>query len=463
MRIVVGDIESKVYTKDVRVLGIIRTVCRARPAGFQFMPKFKKGLWDGYISLMSSHRSFPTGLLGYVVPALNKRGYKVDIDWGDHHTDAVYTVTPDMLIGITLRDYQVDAANKLLGARRGIAKMATNSGKTEVMAAMLKVLDKRAIIIIHRKELLHQTAERLETRLGRSIGKIGDGIHQPSIITVAMIQTLHNMKGHYSYQDYFQSQEVVMVDECHHTSSDQMMDVLYQISGKYRYGFSGTPLKNDVLADMKLISITGRVIYDLGNAELIEQGYSAVPEVIVHEVYSPEKANWDMDYHVAYDRLIVNNHPRNRIIKAVAEDRDGIVLILVTRIEHGDTLKRMIPGSVFVHGGITTNIRQNVLKRMKSGRSGVYIASTIFDEGVDVPDVNIMVLAGGGKSDIKLLQRIGRGLRKKEGRNIIEIHDFLDDTNEYLLKHTEERIDVYTREGFKVKIDKAETSISDTV
>ena len=465
MRIVVGDIYSRVYSKDLRILAIVRKVCRARPSGFQFMSKYKNGSWDGFISLMETPSSFPTGLLGLVIPALEERNYNVEIDWGVYTDKPELYVFPSMLHGITLRDYQLEAIEELLKAQRGVAKMATNSGKTEVFAAILKALgDKKALIIVHRKELLHQTVDRLNLRLGRMIGKVGDGyVESGDGITVAMIQTLSGIMNapRTEFFHHFDTNEVVIVDECHHVSANQMMDALHKIPGKYRYGFSGTPLKDDVLADMKLMSVTGRVIVDVSNKDLIEQGFSAVPIVYMHDIIADKGVDWDLDYHSAYSQYIVNNSQRNDLIARLARESAKIgevVLVLVTQIEHGELLARKT-GGFFSSGKHTTKHRTNMLEDMRKGIPGVYVASTIFDEGVDVPAINTLILAGGGKSGIRLLQRVGRGLRQKPGENVLKVHDFIDDTNKYLMKHSEDRIDVYITEGFQIKTGE-ETTVS---
>ena len=457
MKIVVGEINSRVYSKDFRILAIVKKACSARPPGFQFMPKYKNSTWDGFISLMESTTSFPTGLLGLVVEALKAKNHKVEIDWGVYSNEPELYVGPTMLHGITLRDYQIEAIEKLLEAQRGVAKMATNSGKTEVFAAILKALgDKKALIVVHRKELLHQTVDRLSKRLGRTIGKVGDGyVESGDGITVAMIQTLSGILNapRTEFFHHFDTNEVVIVDECHHVSANQMMDALHKIPGKYRYGFSGTPLKNDVLADLKLMSVTGRVIVDVSNMDLIEQGFSAVPIIYMHDIISDKDDEWDLDYHSAYSQYIVNNSQRNDLIVDLAgkaAQAGEVVLVLVTHIEHGELLARK-SGGIFSSGEHTTKHRMNVLDDMRKGIFGVYIASTIFDEGVDVPAINTLILAGGGKSGLKLLQRLGRGLRYKPGENVLKVHDFIDETNKYLMKHSEDRIDVYVEEGFRIE------------
>jgi superfamily II DNA or RNA helicase len=210
---------------------------------------------------------------------------------------------------------------------------------------------------------------------------------------------------------------------------------------------SGTPLRYDMLADMKLLATTGDVIYDLSNAYLIEQGYSAKPTVYIKTIESRKRTDWDTEYQDAYNQLVVESDKRNAFIASYAKLNFGSTLILVNRLDHGKRLQEMIAGSIFVHGNDTTEYRQSVIADMRS-KAGIYIASPIFDEGIDVPGVDTVILAAGGKSHIKLLQRIGRGMRRKEGTNTLKILDFIDDTNKFLLDHSNERIDTYVKEGF---------------
>ena len=443
MKIKVGDIYSTILKPiDYSGLSVVREVCRARPSGFMFMKKYKMGMWDGYISLMGGFSKFPTGLLDRVVLALKNRDIKVE--YADMGLQQVvnWHVDEKMLNGITLRDYQVDAAIKLLNAKRGVSKMATNSGKTEIIAVILKSLKKRAIVVVHRKELLYQTAERIAYRTGFDVGRVGDGICEWKDITVAMVQTLSQRPFDFS------KTHVVIVDECHHTSSDQMMNVLYRIPGEYRYGFSGTPLKNDVLSDLKLISLTGEIITDISNKYLIDAGYSAKPKVNIITMESVSLDDWEAAYQDAYDSQIVNNADRNHAISKIANTSAGTVLIMVERIEHGEILNELIPKSVFVNGSFDSAYRKKILKKMKSG--GVFIATPIFDEGIDVPSISTLIIACGGNSSNKLLQRLGRGLRKKAYDNVVQVFDFLDDTNMHLFRHSENRIDTLIEEGFEV-------------
>ncbi|MFA5036574.1 MAG: DEAD/DEAH box helicase [Candidatus Izemoplasmatales bacterium] len=448
MDIIVDDRYST--TTEMKALPIIRQVCRARPDGFYHMPKYRSGMWDGYISLMKGLREFPTGLLSIVIRELEKTGWTVNII--DNTTVLPSRkISDDSLKGIKLRDYQYEAAEIMTNSRRGVAGMATNSGKTEVMAAILWSLNlPQTLVIVHRKELMYQTARRLEKRLGCKVGIYGDGVKSKKNITVAMIQTLAKDKK----IDYTGNQ-VIVVDECHHLSSNQMMDVIFNIPGSYRYGFSGTPLKYELLPDMKLAAATGDILYTITNDYLVKGGYSAVPKVHMHVVESYDVVDWEMDYKTAYDKLIVNGITRNVLIAKLARESKSLVLILVNRIDHGKKLADLLPNSIFVSGSDEAEYRNSVLDRMRTDDSGIFIATPIYDEGIDVPAVDTIILAAGGKSHVKLLQRIGRGLRKKENKeNILTVHDFLDDTNMYLLEHSQERADTYASEKFETIIDK---------
>jgi superfamily II DNA or RNA helicase len=453
----VGDINSTVLKprSHLDALAVIREVCRARPDGFQFMPKYKAKMWDGYISLMATISSFPTGLLTLVMKALYDKGYEINLLGQFGGIDA--KIDPSCLNDVTLRDYQTDAVEKLLFMGRGIAKMATNSGKTEVIAAIIKTLDiPSTIIIVHRKELMYQTAQRLEDRLGVEVGIIGDSMYSRCRVVVAMVQTLYNhliyMRRNKIKDMMFPDNELLVVDECHHVSSDSMMDVISHIPGRYRFGLSGTPLKYDVLSDMKLIAATGDVLVDVTNEYMIQEGYSAKPVIKMYIIEETNDALWKMDYPDAYKSMVVNNKQRNDIIIDYANVSEGVVLVLVNQLEQGRLLRDAIPDSIFVHGSDSTSHRQGVLGDMREATKGIFIASPIFDEGIDVPAVDTVILAGGGKGHVKLLQRIGRGLRQKAECNELIVIDFMDDTNKYLLEHSQDRIYVYEQEGFDIEI-----------
>jgi superfamily II DNA or RNA helicase len=216
------------------------------------------------------------------------------------------------------------------------------------------------------------------------------------------------------------------------------------------------------LNDLKLIAATGPVQIEVTNADLIDDGWSAVPTVYIHSIdYKKLGAvDWDTDYQCAYTNGIVDNAMRNDLIcdvtNALLTDNKS-VLILVNRIAHAENILESmrtmpLPSPVtFVNGSSTMDERRSALERLSIEPVAV-IATPIFDEGVDVPALDAVIMAGGGKSKWKLLQRLGRGLRRKEGENVVQIHDFDDYFNKYLDRHCAERIGVYVREGFRTEV-----------
>lgn len=448
-------IVSNLYTKFQLLVPVadmpgyiaqIREQCQARPEGYRYMPAFKAGHWDGYVKLISGDR-FPTGLLRGVLQALDGCGESIDVAYPDIPDVNISGIVPNMFDDIVLRDYQVDAAKTLLANSRGIASMATNSGKTEVIAAIARVVPGGVLVLTTSKDLLYQTAERLSSRLGEMVGVIGDGSKDSwQRVTVAMVQTLVRLPGL-----EIDAVDCICYDECHHLSSRTSQEVVYRIDAPFRFGFSGTPIKDSKLLDLMLIGATGPVLVDISNMELIDVGISAKPTVCMYEIDNlvcDETCTWQE----AYMECIVGNMYRNQVIADLVVCETGCTLILVERIGHGEALRKMIPGSIFVNGSNTSTQRVEVLDSMRTDVDIVVIATSIFDEGVDVPAIDTIVMAGGGRARGRLLQRLGRGMRKKGGSNELRVIDFVDYTNGYLTKHSVQRCETYEHEGFTVEV-----------
>lgn len=441
------------------ITNTVKTALRAHPEGYQHMPKYRRHMWDGYICLYSNNR-FPTGLLSLVTKALHEyeQEYEYEVVIEDNTRtllDPSQVAKPGFLNGVLLRDYQIAAIRELALAGRGVAHMATNSGKTYVIAGLCK-LSKNSIVLTHKKELLYQTAEVLEQATGMRAGLIGDGSRVSAApLTVAMVQTLHAMIGTEEFARFASETQTLIIDECHHTSSRTMYECVMAIQAIHRYGFSGTPLKHDKLADLQLVGATGDVLVRVGNGELIQAGYSAKPKILMYNVPDPTMDE-GMLYAAIYEAAIVENTNRNNLIvsKSIsALHKDMVVLVLVERLEHQEILEHLFRKEhvtpVSLNGSHSTEFRRESLDQMRTGDPGIYIATQILEEGVDVPAIDVMVMAGGGKSHIKVLQRVGRGMRRKGGNNRLWVVDFIDHAK-YLSKHSKRRLKIYRAEGFEV-------------
>lgn len=249
-----------------------------------------------------------------------------------------------------------------------------------------------------------------------------------------------------------------IADEAHHSSSTTWYDTFMLMeNAEFRIGLTGTVDKNDDPLNLgRLRGATGDTIVEISNDFLIRNGYSAKPTIHLETIDKPNEVIAG-SYREAYAEGIVENEYRNEVIARRVSDRvqnEKACLVIVNYTLHGELLEKRLKElgveCEFIHGSRTTEDRQGALDRLGRGELPVLIATTILDEGVDVSGINCVWMAGGGKSYKKVLQRVGRGLRKKEDGSGLEVYDFLDYTNNYLTKHTLERYDYYSAEKFDI-------------
>ena len=423
--------------------------CAVHPNGYWFSPKYKRGLWDGYIHFARNGR-FPTGLLEWIEKKASRSGIEITVS--DERGNPPKW-TPIGLVGVTLRDYQEEAVSAVLDTNflgipwpRGIIHMATASGKTNVLAALAGGYGQvRVVILVHRQELLYQTAKVLAEVLGEDVGVIGDGRAVVERVTVGMVQTLID----YLDEPFLQEVGVLLIDECHRLNAMTHLKVVQAIPAYVRVGVSGTPFKsNDLAQKLRVLGTCGDVLYQKRADELVNEGFIAPVTIQYATVMTPnaERLSWPD----AYERCIVDSEERNACIQQFVDESLEPTLVIVSRLLHGELLARRLE-CTFVSGAESSDFRQRVIQEMSAGMRRVLVASTIFDEGLDVPNVSRLVLAAGGKSEIQLLQRIGRGMRVSTGKERLEVLDFLDLGNRYTAKHSRERIETAAQAGFTVE------------
>lgn len=446
VNLVVSAAWTFMSSDDPKAIGIVDKYTSAFTSGYTWTAAYRSHRWDGKKHFLSKTRGrFPTGLVLIVQSALENAGYEVTVDYPQEEPDIVKEPS---VIGIELRDYQLEAIQLGIERKRGIFNMATNAGKTEVMAGLISALDLPTLCVVHRKELKEQTFKRFESRLGNVDN-----------IQVEMIQTLHARRTDKNTKHLLNETKVILVDECHHLPATTWYNLVQSSPAPYRFGFSGTPLRGRqeiTDRDLALVAATGVPIYEVGNETLIREGVSSKPYVEFHVVSNPQM--WSrMKFDKAYDIGIVQNGTRNRMIldHMKAEKLEGKkVLVLVQRIAHGETLSTN-SGDSFIHGGTSSQERHEEFEKFKNGDRSALIASTILDEGIDVPDIDTLILAGAGKTPWALLQRIGRGMRWKEGGvlKVIEYLDNMDYPDGVLSRHAESRLKfLEEQEEFDVKV-----------
>lgn len=244
--------------------------------------------------------------------------------------------------------------------------------------------------------------------------------------------------------------ELVIGEEAHEVSGDSYTEILRHCkNAHYRLALTATPfMKDDEEANMKLMASFGPVAIKITEKMLIDRGILAKP----YFKYIPSRKRpmhllrntaWQSAYRIG----IVENAERNQdVVNAAlwAKEWGLTSMCLVQHTNHGEILRAKLNEAglraEFIHGESDTDMRADALKRLGQGQIDVLIGTNILDVGVDVPAVGVIILAGGGKAEVALRQRIGRGLRaKKKGPNVAFVFDFEDSFNNHLIGHAQTR------------------------
>lgn len=440
---------------------------------YRFMPHYKSGAWDGKKRFFhKGNKTFLTGLLPFVLKLADKKGFKIKLI---DKREIPEIKRKNYKVGKKLlRPYQKKEFSKVLRTSlgifpdttlywpRGIIKHPTRSGKTYFASGIIRAIDQPTLFIVGRLDLLDQTRDDFATALRmkkKEIGIIGDQKVRLKKFTVATVQTLWSRRGNSAMQDFLDSIQVLIIDECHHVSNGQYHKIVERCPAPYRFGLSGTPLSRGDLGDIMLVGDTGEIISELKRKKLEKDGWLSTATVYLIDMATP-KLKPRLPYQAAYHRGIVKNDNRNEVILEEAEEawrkRKEHVLILVRYLPHGRELLRRLRNksinAVFLKGSSSLKKRRKFVKKVQNSKKPlIIIATSIFDEGRTLPDIRTLILAGGGASRIKLVQRIGRGVNlKSSGENTVRVIDFIDRTHKFLEEHSLERIAACKQEGFKI-------------
>lgn len=434
--------------------------------GYRFSEAYKKRRWDGKKHLFNlKTKSMPAGLATAVTAAIREDdpGARVTInDCREQHAPVIGNHGFE-LDGVRFEgryDFQLEAAKIAVAKKRGILKIATNGGKTEIACAITKHLAVPTVFLVPGLELLYQARDRFVKRLGLSvdeIGIIGDSEARTGLwITVATVQSLSTrLQNDPHILESARRWQLVFSDECHTTgSSETGYEVMDQIPAYYRFGLSGTPLDRSDGADLRLIAQTGEIIYEVPNKLLVERGISVQPYVEMVRIDQPQLPK-SLPWSAANKQGVIENVVLNTKVVEKAREyaNDGCqVLVMVDLIKHGTTISKLLQREApelvhqFINGKEDTETRQEALRRFAAGEINVLLATSILDQGVDTPAIDVLIFAGGGKAKIRTLQRAGRGLRRGKNKDKLVIVDFANFTHKYLTKHSLQRLKTYKSE-----------------
>jgi superfamily II DNA or RNA helicase len=398
-----------------------------------------------------------TGLIPYVILLLQKinEQYEIIDMRTKPESNANFNIDPNF----SPRDYQKNIIDNI--SSREIIQAATGAGKTYIMAEIIAKYDVKPVLVMAPKvSLAMQIQEEFTKFLNTKVGICGGGFKDIQDITICTPQSVP--------QELTSTCKLLMWDEFHNASADFIQSVSNKcINAFYRYGVSATPWRDDN-KDMLLEAIANKrkPHLSINASKLIDKGKlvpCTIEFITINEIFP-----WEGNYNALYQKAIVHNTKRNNIIvdKAVEEYKNGeVVLILIKNIEHGKLLLNMlrkrdefISNSItnellnddsseiqFISGEDSNDHRNKILNKVKAGEVKILIGSTIADEGLDLPILSTLILAGGGRSSTRAFQRVGRVLRLYPGKTKAKVYDFKDMTPS-LYNHYQVRKALYETE-----------------
>jgi superfamily II DNA or RNA helicase len=439
---------------------------------------YKTQEYNGFAFVTVEHKlfnrvkqSFPTGLYSLAAQVLDD--YNIEYDIVDSRVVPVRQKAL-RLHEVTPYEFQKQIIDDAISTQRFIIQVATGGGKTVIAAAILAKLNLPAIFVVHTGDLFEQSYDELSRMLKVPIGRIGGGQCNIQRISVVMIQTIHSLldKQYIPFDEvekdemrddevvknsffknkqameYIKSIGCVIIDECHHLRAESYVTVMKTCkSCFYRGGLSATPFSGDG-RDLILQAYAGKVVGQVSASFLIRQGYLVRPKVFY--LRGTKSATYKFNrnkYQTIYKKYIVNSEYRNELIvdcvKRLRELKKS-VLITVTLKNHGKKLLQMIRATgidvQFIYGGLDKMERKVFIEQVRQGQLGVIIGTSLADEGLNIPALDSLILAGGGKSPTRMVQRIGRVLRLSPdtGKTEAVVIDFKDNVR-YLLGHYKKR------------------------
>jgi superfamily II DNA or RNA helicase len=383
------------------------------------------------------------------------------------------------------RDYQTKARKQAVLQKRGIIKCSTGGGKTGIAASIISDLGVAPFIFyVTSIDLLQQAYDELTKFIRHNgvpleVGRVGGGHKDIKDITVMTVQTAiksldekyvsydaeeSKIKDKTDYSDIKQDikdlirgAKGIVADEIQHWASKTAQVISdHSESAYYKYGMSATPWR-DMGDDILIDACFGKTICDISASFLIRRGYLVKPEIYFINVPDPNCGY--KTYQKIYKHALKENDFRNEYIAKLTNkfyESGKHPLCLVNHIDHGDVLNGLINESSFIHGSVSKKKREAHLDLMRERKCGPTIATSIFDEGVDVKPLDALILAGSGKSATRALQRIGRIIRpwpnvdNNQKKSAVAI-DFMDSCK-YLNEHAKKRLKIYqTEPEFDIK------------
>lgn len=445
--------------------------------GARFMPAVKLGRWDGTVSFFSQGGLTYVNLLDEIIPLLEQYNYTFDLDDQRQHIDLQFQQIQENTFAditwpkghnnegepIMLRDHQVEVINNFVNNPQCLQEVATAAGKTIITAALSKLIEPygRSIIIVPNKSLVTQTEEDYRN-MGLDVGVyFGDRKEYGKTHTICTWQSLNilekrrqNSEG--NVIDEFKRDVVcVIVDEVHMAKADVLRRLLTNVYGSVpiRWGLTGTIPKKDYEFKSLHVSL-GPVINKVSAKELQDKGLLAQLQIeIMQMVDFCEYKN----YREEQTHLVTKQTRIDYIGSLVTEmTKSGNTLILVDRVKSGELLQQAIPNSTFVSGATKADDRKETYDEIQTEKDKVIIATYgVAAVGINLPRIFNLVLLEPGKSFVRVIQSIGRGIRKAKDKDFVQVWDICS-TAKFSKRHLTERKKFYREAQYPFTVTKVD-------
>jgi superfamily II DNA or RNA helicase len=441
---------------------------------YQFMKKYKMGLWDGKIRLVNvRNNTVYVGLIGEIIRFCREREYKLTVDsvFTSFMKESFEAQWSFLNLPFPPRDFQETAVNLITNKKRTLIVSSTGSGKSLIIYSAIRNILKeasRVLLVVPSISLVNQMVSDFKDYsknddwdVDENVQKIMGGeskiITKP--ITVSTWQSIYKLP-----QDYFDVFDAVIADEVHSFTAEAASKIMEKSTNAHiRAGLTGT-LKETVTDKLVLTGLFGPPHTVTKTADLIERGILAKLK-IKPIVLKYSKETQDACKGIKYQdemNYICQHERRNKFIVDMVDRIQGNTLVLFQYVEkHGKVLEKLMKERskdvFFVYGGTDADQREAVRKICEQRRDVIVLASYgVFQQGVSITNLDYVVFASPSKSKIRVFQSIGRGLRVGKEKTKCVLIDIADDlvpnlkSKNHTLKHFAKRYEYYVQESFDI-------------
>jgi len=479
--IIEDEVNIKLEGLDVDVRRKLSNALKFDVPYARYMPQYKLGRWDGKVAFFGIGGTGYVNHLDVVSQVLAKNNVQiVDIEDRRHPIDLNFPQVTERYWAdqgvcwpkghpaegeeIILRDYQVEAINNFANNPQSLQQIATGAGKTITTATLSHMSEKygRSLVIVPNKSLVEQTEEDY-INCGLDVGVyFGDRKMLNCTHTICTWQSLNILDKRHkdgeavlSLAEFLEGVSTVIVDEVHQAKAEVLKNLLTRNlrNAPIRWGLTGTVPKEKFEFESIHASL-GPVIGQISAKELQDKGVLSACHVnIVQLIDTVAHSNYQEEL-----KYLTTNKNRieylGKLLNTVKES--GNTLILVDRISAGEMLQELIPGSTFVKGDVKLKDRKDAYDEINTADNQVVIATYgVAAVGINIPRIFNLVLIEPGKSFVRVIQSIGRGVRKAKDKDFVQIWD-LTSTCKFAKRHLTQRKKFYKEAQYPFTIEKVD-------